>query len=49
MASFSASVILIEERNSLMVDWVGLARGMPPNLAGRAKRSALFHLVVVCL
>ena len=32
-------MILVEERNSVSVACVGLTRAIPPNLAGRAKRS----------
>ena len=39
IASFKASVILVEERNLVSVACVGLTRAIPSNLAGRAKRS----------
>ena len=32
-------MILVEERNSVSMACVGLTRAIPPNLAGRAKRS----------
>ena len=31
-------MILVEERNSISVAWVGFVMAMPPSLAGRAKR-----------
>ena len=39
IASFKASVILVEERNSVSEACVGLTRAIPPNLAGKARRS----------
>ena len=39
MAIVSGSVILTDAENSVSESFVGLARAIPPKLAGRARRS----------